>query len=162
MPAAEAVLTKPEAPQPAIPDVHRFQRPDLDRHGAWVMERLTKSYPHIQPRLIGGWLQGLIFNNEVLFLYQDNAVALARIERGHTLAPHPVVREHFVFAREPAFIEEASHMYTEMAKWARSHGCDTMIVREGLSDVPDEMINARLKKRLFVQEQKFVKIGEKG
>lgn len=145
------------------PRTRRFCRPDLDEHGAWVMKRFLESYPHVVERNAAGWLTGLIYNNECLFLYQPNAVALAQVDRAHTLAPMPLVRERFVFAREPRYIEEASFMYLEFDRWAKHLGADTLLVCEGLTDVPPEMISKRLgNRRIFTREQRFMKVGDKG
>jgi len=145
------------------PSTRRFARPDLDTHGGWVMDRFIKCYPHVLPRNAAGWLTGLIYNNEVMFLYQPNAVGLAQVERAHTLAPHPLVREMFVFARTPGHVKEASWMYVEFDRWAKQIGADTLIVGNGFSDVPVEMIGQRLgNRRVFTAQQRFVKVGEKG
>lgn len=159
---ATATLEKPAEAAPVVPTMRRFQVPDLDTHGGWVMDRFTKAYPHVVPSNAAGWLRGLIYNNECMFLYQPNAVGCAQIERCHTLAPAPVIRERFVFARTPQHIEEASWMYTEFAKWGKHSGADTMLVGEGLTDVSPEIIAQRLGRRVFTREQRFLKIGEKG
>jgi len=159
---ATATLEKPAPAELIAPQTRRFQVPDLDTHGGWVMDRFTKSYPHVIPSNAAGWLRSLVYNNECMFLFQPNAVGCAQIERNHTLAPMPIIRERFVFARTPQHIEEASWMYVEFAKWAKHVGADTMLVCEGLSDVSPEMVTARLGKRIFVREQRFLKVAEKG
>lgn len=155
---------KPEKkPEPQAPATRRLQRPDLDTHGRWLLDRFQKAYPHVSPSNAAGWLSALIFNNECMFLFQPNAVGLAQIERSHTLAPSPIVRERFVWAREPRYVEEASWMYVEFDKWAKRIGADTMLVCEGLTDVPPELISKRLgNRRIFETKQRFMKVGEKG
>lgn len=158
------VDTTPPPPEVVTgPLTRRFQAPDLSEHGAWIMGRFLKAYPHVPERNAAGWLNGLIFNNECLFLYQPNAVGLAQVERAHTLSPHPIVREHFLFARDKRFVEEASWMYTEFERWARQLGADTLVVSEGLSDVPVEMVAKRLGgRRIYTRTQRFLKVAEKG
>lgn len=163
-----ALTTKPHILEvvPATesaPETRRFQRPDLDRHGGWLLDRLATAYPHIQRGQLGGWLSGLIYNNECAFLYQPNAVGLAQVERANTLMPMPVIRERFVFARSAEFIDEAAWMYVEFERWAKHQGAEVIIVREGLTDVSADQIRAKFNnRRIFTREQTFLKVGEKG
>ena len=151
------------APVIEAPRARRFSVPDLSEHGAWVMARFLENYPHLVERNIAGFLRGLVFNNECMFLYQPNAVGLAQVDRGQTLSPVPVVRERFVFARDTQYVEEASFMYLEFDRWARQLGADTLLVCEGMTDVPPEIIAKRLGgRRIFTREQRFLKVAEKG
>lgn len=146
-----------------IPETRRFQRPDLDRHGPWLMERLVKAFPHLSPNQVAGWLASMVYNNDFMFLFQPNAVGLAQMERGQSLAPTPLVRERFVFAREPKYVEEASWFYVEWERWAKAQGAEVMLVNEGYSDVSAEQIRARFdNRRIFTRQQTFLRVGEKG
>lgn len=148
---------------PLPPETRRFQRPDLDRHGPWLMDRLVKAYPHLNPSQVAGWLASMVYNNDFMFLFQPNAVGLAQMERGQSLAPAPLVRERFVFAREPKYVEDASWFYVEWERWARAQGAEVMLVNEGYSDVPAETIRARFdNRRIFTRQQTFLRVGEKG
>ena len=145
------------------PEMRRFQRPDLDRHGSWLLERLVKAYPHLRVAQVAGWLASMVYNNDFMFLFQPNAVGLAQMERGQSLAPTPLVRERFVFAREPKYVEEASWFYVEWERWAKAQGAEVMLVNEGYSDVSAEQIRARFdNRRIFTRQQTFLRVGEKG
>ncbi len=139
-------------------DIRRFQIPDLDRHGAWMIPRIIRAHPHLDNRTLIGWLRALVYNNECLFLYQPNSVALAQVERAHTLNPRPIVRERFVFARDDKHTEEASAFYERFATWARQMGCDTLIVCE-MTDVPEDKVK-KILGRLFTRPQVFAKVQE--
>src|SRR5579864_8355295 len=122
--------------------VRRFELPDLTRH-AWIVPRIAKAYPHLTERTTAGWLTGLIYSSEYLFLYQEHAVALAQLVRSHTLSPAPVVHERFVFAESEDHMDAAAEFYTEFARWAKHHGARTIIVEE-LSDVLHEKVREKL------------------
>lgn len=161
MAEAAQVLTRP-VPTTERPVSRRFELPDLDRHGVWIMERLLKAYPHLTSREMIGWLKGLVYSSEHMFLYQENAVGLAQVERSHTLTPKPVIRERFVFARDPEnkrHIADACELYVEFARWAGHHGADVVIVDE-LTDVSRDAIKDKLGQRVFVKEQAFVRLGK--
>lgn len=137
----------------------RFTIADLSEHGKWVMPRFLKLNPHLDERSAIGFLNGIIFNREYLFLYQPDGVAMAQVMTAHALAPRPVVWERFVWARDPkdtTHIEQASHFYTEMSVWSKSIGADTIIVRQS-TDVPELLLKERLG-RLFISEQYFARL----
>ncbi len=136
--------------------VRRFQLADLNQHGGWILSRLKKVYPHLTDQVIFGWLRGLIYTNEFLFLQSDHGIALFQLDKAHTLSPRPVVREQFVLAQE-GYQEEAGIFYEEAERWAISLGADTILV-EVISDVPPAEIKKRLK-RVFERPQKYAKVG---
>ncbi len=138
-----------------LAEIRRFQIPDLDRHGKWILERLLVAYPHLDQRTAIGWLRGLIYDNDCLFLYQEHSVALAQVERIHTLSPRPRIRERFVLC-QPGFEDEAAEFYTRIAQWAKHQSCSIIIVLE-LSDVPEPKVRAKLG-RIFEKPQKFAKV----
>lgn len=142
-----------------LAEIRRFTLPDMDRVGVWLVPRLIQVYPHLNNRTIIGWLRGMMYDNEYLFLWQPNSVALAQMERAQTLAPRPMVRERFIFCRDPKDKknqEEAGAFYERFATWARQSGCDTLLVMEK-SDVPEEMVKKQLT-RLFTRTQTFAKV----
>ena len=148
----------PTAAPPPPADIRRFQIPDLDRHGGWLIKRLLLAYPHLDQRSLIGWLRGLISLNECLFLYQEHSVALAQVERSHTLAPKPLVRERFVFCQDPAYEDEAAAFYPKIATWAKHQGCHILVIKE-LTDVPDAKIRRALATGKFQERtQTFVKM----
>lgn len=148
------------APANIAPVVRRFQVPDLDTHGAWMLPRLQATFKHLNDRALVGFLRGLINSNEYLFLFEPDSVGLAQVVRSHSLQPKPVVWERFVWARVPDNAEmqaKAAFMYDHFRQWARSMHCENIIVQE-LSDVPIEMVRAHMG-RIFTRQQQYVRIG---
>lgn len=128
---------------PPASEIRRFVIPDLDHHSGWLIKRLLLAYPHLDQRSLIGWLRGLISLNECLFLYQDHSVALAQVERAHSLAPKPRVLERFVFCQDPAYEDEAAEFYPKIAIWARHQSCPTLVIKT-LTDVSDAKIRKAL------------------
>src|SRR5215468_6993166 len=87
---------------PYYSEVRRFELPDLDHHARWFMPRFLKEYPHLNQRAAIGFLRGIIYNNEFLFLFQDNAVARAQLMHSGGLEPEAIVWERFVWVENPA------------------------------------------------------------
>lgn len=158
MTAALAMANPPQA------EIRRFTLPDLDRHGTWLVPRLLKTYPHLNQRTVIGWLKSMMYDNEHLFLWQPNSVALAQMERAQTLAPKPMVRERFVWCRDQkdkAHLAEAAGFYERFNAWAKNLGCDTLLVME-MTDVPEEQVKKVLGGRLFQRAQTFAKVEREG
>lgn len=136
----------------------RFQIPDLNTHGAWVLPRLEQTY-NLQERVALSWLRALINDNTSLFLFQDTAVALAQIESVNTLQGTPLVRERFVWCRDKEDKDQvalAAHFYDAIAHWGKSQGAEIMVVEES-SDVPHDMIKQHIG-RIFTRQQQFVRL----
>jgi hypothetical protein len=130
--------------------VRRFEAADLTTHGPWLMKRFMLKLPDVREQYIGGYLAGLVTNNEHLFLYQDNAVALAQIVHNPGLKMAKVVQERFVWIRnreDKAQQEAAADFYDHFKVWAKRLGAERIVVRED-SDVPKTLIETRLG-RLF-------------
>ncbi len=128
----------------------RFELADLTTHGPWLMKRFMLKLPDVREQYIGGYLRGLVYDNEHLFLYQDNAVALAQIMHSPGIKSVKVVQERFVWMRnreDKAQQEAAADFYEHFKAWAKRIGAERINVRED-SDVPKGMIEARLG-RLF-------------
>jgi|SRR5215475_9732825 len=119
--------------------VRRFELPDLDRHGGWIIKRLLNAYPHLNERQLAGWLRGLIYSNEFLFLFQEHSVALAHAVRPDILTPRTMVFEKFVWAQSPEHVVEAAFFYERIKVWAKQQDAEQIIVEEQ-TDVPHEMI----------------------
>jgi hypothetical protein len=149
---AEAAAKKVEFPQVAM---RRFEVPDLDRHGGWVMDRLLRAYPHRTARDLAGWLRGIIYSNEFLFLYQEHGVALATITKTHPLELKPFVQEIFVFVKE-GHDREGVAFYDEFMRWGKNQGVDSIVV-EAMSDVPHDMVKERMG-RLFTRQVVFARL----
>jgi hypothetical protein len=140
--------------------LRRFQVPDLDRHQGWLLPRFKAAYPQVTDRERAGWLRGIIYQNEYLFLFQDSCVALFQVMRGHTLAPQAVIMEHFVWCEDKDNAEhqaQAANFYSEVQTWAKHQGAGTIIV-EINSDVPHDMIKERLG-RLFTRQEIFARLN---
>lgn len=150
---AEEIITKPL-------HMRRFELPDLDRHAKWMLPRLIQSYPHLNERSAAQWLTSMLYNNEYKFLFQEHGVACAQVVSAHTLSPKPMVHERFVWIEDRKNAKQqldASFFYEEFYHWAKLLGADPMIVEEA-TDVPHDMIKARLGGRIFTREQKFARV----
>lgn len=160
MPATAEVLA-PAAPvkSPTSSEVRRFDLPDLDRHAKWFMPRFLKSYPHLSERQAIGFLRSVLYDNEFLFLFQENGVALAQAMTAHALDASAVVWERFVWVQDPQDPEQceaAAVFYKNIAAWAGRKSIKIMNVEEN-TDVPHELIVKQLG-RVFSAEQKFAKV----
>lgn len=141
------------------PGIRRFQTADLNHHGGWLLPRLAKIYPAIGEGRIAGWLQGIIYSNEFLFLYHDHGAALAQRFYPDALQPTPVVIEKFVFVEniaEPEQVAQGAQFYDEFCRWAKTQSIATIIVEEA-SDIPHEMIKEHMG-RLFTRTQTFARL----
>src|SRR5271154_3641704 len=126
--------------------IRRFELPDLSQHGPWLLRRFAVKFPDYSEKEIAGYLSRLIYNNETLFLYQDNAVALAQFAYGPGVRPAKIVQESFVWAKDKNDrdqLEYAADFYTHIKEWAKQQGVERLVVLED-SDVPKSMIEARL------------------
>ena len=140
---AEAAV-KIEPREPAF--VRRFEIADLTTHGPWLMKRFTTKRPDLREQDIAGWLRGRIYDNEHLFLYQDNAVALAQIVHSPGIKMVKVVQEHFVWAKNPgdkSQHEAVADFYDYIRIWAKRQDAERIVVCED-SDVPKGLVQARL------------------
>ena len=130
--------------------VRRFELADLSQHGPWLMKRFAAKLPDVPEQRIAGYLRGLIFNNEHLFLYQDHAVALAQMVHSSGIETVKIVQERFVWVENregKGQLEAAADFYLHMKQWAKRQDAERIIVCED-TDVPKSLIEARLG-RLF-------------
>lgn len=151
--AQAALKAAPADTQPS----RRFQIPDLDTHGRWIIERLLKVYPHQTERNLIGFLRGIIADNGYLFLYQDCGVALATVAKTNPLLPKSHVEEIFVWVAPGHQPDEGAVFYEDFSRWTKHHGLDLLIV-EVASDVPHETIRTVLDKRLFERKVTFARV----
>jgi hypothetical protein len=145
-------------PSPA-PVIRRFDTADLTRHGAWILPRMMKAFPHMSERSVAGFLQTINYNNEYLLLYYEHGVALAQIMSAHSLDAKPIVYERFVWVENPEDKEQvrnAAEFYTEFYRWAKSQSAEVIIVEEN-TDVPHELIKEKLG-RIFTRQQQFARV----
>ncbi len=126
----------------AVGDIRRFQVPDIDRH-PWLIKRFTAAYPHISERMLPGWLRNIVYQNEFLFLFQEHSVALAQAVRPDPFTPDITVRERFVWAQEPKYVDEAAAFYGKFKLWAKQQGAGRIMVEEQ-TDVPRALIQKHL------------------
>ena len=154
-------MAQPAAKQPdPVPEhapARRFQLPDLDKHGRWIIARLLKVYPHRSERDLIGFLRGIIGNNSYLFLYQDYGVALATVAQTNPLAPKAHVEEVFVWAVPNQPADVCASFYVDFARWAKHQNLDVVIVEEQ-SDVSHEAVKVALDKRVFVKQVQFARV----
>ena len=137
-----------EIHEPAF--VRRFELADLSRHGPWLLKRLSAVFEGETEQYIGGWLSGLLYSNEHLFLYQDHSVALAQVVHGASLRPKPILQERFVWLEDKndkSQVEHAADFYLHFQVWAQRQGIERMILCEN-TDVPKAKIEDRVG-RLF-------------
>jgi hypothetical protein len=154
---AEAL--KPIAPPPVVyAEVRRFELPDLDTHARWFMPRFLKEYPHLNERSAIGFLRGIVYSNEFLFLFQEKGVALAQAMGSGGLEAEPIVWERFVWVENPADAgqqQAASFFYDRIVKWAKAMGVSKVHVEEH-SDCTHDQIKARVG-RVFETQQKYIR-----
>src|SRR5258708_4540413 len=133
-----------------LADIRRFGIADLSTHGGWILKRLMPKFPDVPERFVGGGLSGLFADNEHLFLYQKNSVALAQVISTPGLRPGKMIQERFVWVEDKTDkeqIEFAADFYTHFAEWGRGQRAERIICCED-TDVPKSLIEARLG-RLF-------------
>src|SRR3984957_11560820 len=150
---ATALAEKPETQTPST--LRRFALPDIDTHGAFLLQRLKTAYVHLNDRAILGWIRTLLYDNANLFLYQDHSVALFQLTNIYSLAPKPEIIERFVFCQE-GFQKEGGAFYAEVARWAKPQGVEKIWVEE-LSDVPHDTIKENIG-RVFSRQQQFARV----
>src|SRR5689334_9691453 len=121
-----------------IPFVRRFERPDIDRHAAWLFPRMMKSFPHMhEPRNVQTFILNVLPSSEFIFLYQDHAVALAQIVR-LGINPEPIIEELFVWCEDPTDKDQqadAAYFYSHFSEMAKRKQLATIIVDQN-TDVP--------------------------
>jgi hypothetical protein len=157
MPASAVAATYPAVERPPV---RRFQLADLSQHGKWLIPRLLEAYPHLDQRNLAGWLNGALYSSEYLFTYAPHTAGMAQLIRAHTLEPKPVIWERFVFAedrKDPDHLTECADFYDEMARWAKHHGAETIVVLQR-SDASPEAIKDRVG-RILTTQQSFVKVA---
>lgn len=133
-----------------LADIRRFGVADLSQHGGWILKRLQPLYPDVQETYIGGWMRGLIADNEHLFLYQKHAVALAQVVNTPGLRPGKMIQERFVWTEDKTDkeqLEYAADFYGHFVEWGRGLRAERIICCEN-TDVPKSLIEARVG-RLF-------------
>ena len=137
------------------PSIRRFQMADLSLHGAWFLERIMKAFPHRNQYEIAGWLQGMVYSNDHLFLFADFGAAMFERTQFFSLEATQTIIERFVFA-QPGHEEQAAGFYEEAKQWAKSQGIQVMVVEE-MTDVPHDLI-AKAIGKLHTRQQVFAKI----
>jgi hypothetical protein len=128
----------------------RFEVADLSKHGPWLLKRFAAKFPDLTESQIGGYLRGLTTANASMFLYQENAVALAEVVYSAGIKRSMIVQERFVWVEDRTDkdqLEDAADLYDHMRAWAQGLGAERIIVCED-SDVPKTLIEQRLG-RLF-------------
>ena len=141
------------------PLILKFDTADLTTHGAWIVPRMMKVYPHLNERAVATFLQNIEFNNEYLFLFRDESVALAQVSMAHALTGPAVVYERFVWCKNPEDKkqqQDAAEFYAHIRRWAKQLGVDVVIVEEN-SDVPHDMIKEKIG-RIFSRQQQFARV----
>ena len=141
------------------PLIRKFDTADLTQHGAWIVPRMMKAYPHLNERAVATFLQNIIYNNEYLILFRDDSVALAQVLMAHALTGPPIVYERFVWCKDPNDKEQqknAAEFYAHIRRWAKQMNVEVVIVEEN-SDVPHDMIKEKIG-RIFSRQQQFARV----
>jgi hypothetical protein len=150
---------KPVAPPPVLhAEVRRFELPDMEAH-RWFLPRFLREYPHLNERSAIGFLRGILYSNEFLFLYQEHGVALAQAMGSGGLEPEPIVWERFVWVENPADVSQqqaASLFYPRIAKWAKTMGVKVVHL-ENKTDVHHDLIKAQVG-RVYETSQKYARV----
>jgi hypothetical protein len=149
-------------------EMRRFSFADIQKHGHWLVPRMTKAFPELTENSAVGWLKGFVVSNEYLFLYQPTAVALFQLMPGYTLVPAKVVQERFVWCENPEDKDQqlaAADFYREAYLWAeRLVGIEHVIVDES-SDVPKSAIEQTMvnghKVRILKREMTYVRVKDR-
>lgn len=132
-------------------EIRRFELADLQAWGNWIFNRLKEQprYAHLNERMFSGWVRNWIVNNEMLFVRNDGAVALAEICRD-SMQPRPWVREVFLYAKEGADAD-GIELYRFINDWAKQLdsirfivGEDSDISLEQIADVIGKVIKRQL------------------
>ena len=135
---------KIEIREPAF--IRRFEIADLSRHGPWLLKRFAAKFPDMPEKGFAGYLNGLIVNNEHIFLYQDHAVALAQIVFSPGIKPTRAIQERFVWVEsreDKEQLSDAADFYDQFKLEAKRRDVERIIVCED-SDVPKTLIEQRL------------------
>lgn len=143
----------------SAPVIRRFDTADFSKHGAWILPRMLKAFPHMNERGVATFLQNILYNNEYLLLYADTGAALAQVMSAHSLDAKPIVYERFVWVEDREDKEQIKHaaeFYTEFYRWAKSLGAEVIIVEEN-TDVPHDTIKEKLG-RIFTRQQQFARL----
>lgn len=154
MPAA-AVAEKPLPHVAPEPTVRRFEVPDLERHGGWLMQRFLTAFPHLNERQAVGFLRGMAYSNEHIFLFSEHGCALFQMMNEHALDPHPVIWERFVWAQDPGdpkHVLACADFYDSVKRWAQTKGVSILHVEEK-TDVGEDEIKKRLGRVLEIKQK---------
>lgn len=155
---AEAAIKLEQVELP-IPFIRRFERPDIDRHAAWFIPRMLKTYPHLTDRSIQTWLFNILDSNEFMFLFQETGIALAQYVQ-YGLRAEGIVEEQFVWVADPkddVQVAQAAHFYPHFYEWAKRKSLTTVVVEEN-SDVPHELVKEKLGRRLFERKLIYARV----
>lgn len=134
----------------------RFNLPDLNDMGTWLIERLRERYSHLDDRGIFGWLRGLSASSQDLFLRTDHAVIMAQIVH-EGISPIPTVYERFALC-EPEHEQELLSLYDDLYRWAKNLGSKEIVVAE-FSDLKKPQIMSRLGNAV-VKERLIIKVAK--
>lgn len=141
------------------PPIRKFDTADFSTHGDWILPRMLRVFPHLNERGAATFLQNIVVNNEYLFLFNDEGVALAQVMSGNPLDPKVVIMEKFVWVKDPTDMEmqlRAAEFYACIHRWAKGLGAQAIICEEN-TDVPHEAIKEKLG-RVFTRQQLFSRV----
>jgi hypothetical protein len=147
MAVLESVRIAPRViPRLEVPPARRFDLPDIERHGRWFLPRFLERFPHLNQQQAIGFLRGVLYNNEFLFLCHEHAVALAQAVSDHTLQPETIIWERFVMVEDPedeVHIEQGAAFYDDFRAWAHRKNVKKIVI-EQCTDVSRKRIAEKL------------------
>lgn len=154
--AVTPVLAPATMPIDMNETVTKFNVPDLNTHGAWLLERLRKRYPHVTDQRIAGWLRCMIGTHTALFIKATDTVGLAVIGDSSAFDVRPIVEEVFVYSAPDADRGRGCLIYKRFLAWARSMNAAELRV-EADTDVPRELVQ-QIVGRVRKRDQAYVEI----
>lgn len=126
---AEAAL---KIAEPFSMSVRRVGLPDLQDKHRFLCARLKERWPHLQDRIIFGWLQGICGMNDFLFVRSERAFALFQ-KKQEFIDAFPIIEEVFVLAEDSnspdpehkrveneIALDQAFALYDDALRWAQS------------------------------------------
>ena len=96
----------------------RPSRADVDDMAPWLIERFQKRHPHVLPRVVVVYINGLAASDECCVFRSANAIVACRVARDGLSAPW--CEEVFALCRTPEDEDELAGLYEPARRWAQN------------------------------------------
>lgn len=108
---------------PVVPrTVWRVQEADLPELGTWLVDRLQKTWPQLDPNGLAMWLRAC-FQERSALLVRSREICGLFLAETTALDPRPIVRERWVRTKDKETPnEQAVALYRFAKNWAASIG----------------------------------------